>query len=300
MTVPPCVTGCGRPSPDAFLCKGCAARLTRAYAELPSQLSDLEITLTRQSKAGRGDSKATKKAEQPIPFDVTASELAQAVRTALGTQIRHLCESRGIQCPTIAHTADMARWLHGNMESIRQDEAAADLYSGTLDIVAKLRSAVDNHEKRFAGPCSARVLAITMVSAVEGVITLAQEERVCGADLRLRHNAATITCRDCGAEYDTIKHLQGLLGKMHDRMELISYIDAMISAAGYVRPGTVMKWLQRDELRQKAENEHAAHTEQVPADVREFFSWREDELSRPLWRLGDFLARAKRTVEVAA
>jgi hypothetical protein len=340
MTVPTCATGCGRPSADAFLCRGCTARLTRAYAELPSQLADLEVTLTRQSKAGRGDSKATKKAEQPLPFDFATDEVADEVRNALTTQIRHICESRKLDLPSFKQQHDgtarpargpihsdcehgscvtmrrerrpamvtmqaMAQWLLAAVPAIRQDEAAADLYSGTLSIVAKLRSAVDNHEKRFAGPCTATIHAATISAATdastreEGIV-ITPETRVCGADLRLRHNAPTITCRECGAEYDTIKHLQGLLTSMTEKMALISYIDAMISAAGYVRPGTVAKWLQRDEKRQELEDEHARQTGSAAADVREFFSWREDDMGRPLWRLGDFLARASRKVESAA
>jgi hypothetical protein len=283
VTAPFCATGCGRSSPDAFLCSSCTARLTRAYAEMPAQLRDLEITLTRQARAGKGDGKATKKAEQPIPFDVAASELAHAVRTALSTQLRHLCESRGIQCPTIGSTASMARWLLSNVDSIRQDEAAADLFNGTMDIVHKLRSAVDNHGKRFVGECTATIQPVEMEIIKHGhqfsveISAPIAGARKCGKDLRMKHGDTKIRCdaRDpetkrmvgCGATYDAKEYVAGRLGKMGETYERIGFIGDALAMAGYMKAATARQWVKRGKV----------------------YPWREDELGHPLYRVGDFL-----------
>lgn len=97
---PTCTAGCGRPSPDAYLCTGCTSQLERILAELPAHLAELEVTLTRQARTTRGGGgKPTKAAESPLPYDVAASDLADRVRNGLSTWIRHLTESRGVEAP---------------------------------------------------------------------------------------------------------------------------------------------------------------------------------------------------------
>ena len=286
MTEPVCATACGRPSPDAFLCRGCTYRLERTYAEMPAQLRELDLTITRQANAGRssGNIKHTKKSEHSLPFDLTTSDLARAARNTLSTQIRALCESRRLGLPAIKATADMALWLATNVQSIRQDEAAVEFFTEATTLARKLRAATDSHDQHTAGPCTAKITEAQVTSNDDGtVISLETTERECGAKMRMRPHSPVITCRECGTQYNTQEQMRWALDQQPDMVARIGFIDASLVTAGYIRPGTAIKWVQRDSRR--------------PTAKRQFFPWQEDEDENGLYRMGDFTDYAKALME---
>lgn len=97
--------------------------------------------------------------------------------------------------------------------------------------------------------------------------------------MHMRPSAPTITCRACGAEYNTVERMRWMLDREPDHLGTIAFIDSALVTAGYIQPGNAVKWLQRDERR--------------AADARRFFPWRTDGLGHDLFRLGDFVERAK-------
>lgn len=290
---------CGRPTPDGVICTGCTRQLERIFADLPAWLGELETAIARQSRvSGRTGGKPTKKAAQPLPFDAAAAELAHRVRNELTTAIRHLCESRSVKVPQIDRTADMALWLVGNVESIRQDEAAVETVTWARSLRDAIRWQVDNLGTRFAGPCHARiaVLQVGQEGAECGLIaTDADEvaeyrtetalddpetgeslsalpvryvERECGTDLRMRSGAETVKCRACGTEHAAADLLADVIQRNHEHMARASEISDWLTRAGWpVKAATIRKWAERGKL----------------------YPWREDDLGRPLYMVGDVL-----------
>jgi len=316
MTGPMCTAGCDRPSPDAMLCKSCTYRLQRTYAEIPALLRELELTLSRQANAGRGDSiKHTKKSEHPLPFDTASSDLANAARNALSGQIRALCESRGTDLPKLTESVTrhplppligpvcesclhetcrpryytersergvpieaMAVWLQASVQSIRQDEAAAVYFTETTTLARKLRAATDNHDTHLAGPCTAKITEAQVATSDDGtVISMQTTERECGAKMKMRPHSPVIVCKDCGAQYDTAEQMRWALDQDPEYLARIAFIDASLVTAGYIRPGTAIKWVQRDARRRE----------------RLFYPWQNDGAGNDLFRMGDFTDYAK-------
>jgi hypothetical protein len=305
MTDPTCATGCGRPSRDAYLCHGCTAKLEKILAEFPAQLRELETTLTRQSNAARGEGKPTKAAEQPLPFDMRAARLVYEIRNEAAGWIRHLCESRKVPVPQfggqreprregpmcsdcrhyschlirLSHaehlggTRAMLEWLYGHVKTIRQDEAAGDLFGWAKALRADLASIVDNHEKRYRGPCTAKIhvadvaLAVYVDTRVEH-LTLQPSTRTCGADIYARHGMERFKCRVCGATYTATERMMWTLASSRELMFTAAFIAAALTDSGKpVKVDRLYRWAKRGKL----------------------FAWQQDDLGRDLYRIGDVL-----------
>jgi hypothetical protein len=314
VTEPTCSTpDCGRPSPDAFLCRTCTTHLERTLAHIPSQLRDLEVTITKQARANRGDhGKATKQASQPLPIDLTAQHLADQARNGLSTWIRHLTEARGLTPPRITLAADMATWLVAHIDSIRQDELAGELHTAMDALARELRSAVDNHGKRYAGPCIATVVVGDIIATTtddgETVISVATSTRQCGADLRVRDGATTMTCKVCGREYTTAERLTWILSQSADHLATATELARVLTRAGHpVTPERIRKWAERTRTWPKREATARARikreiekgtpererTKLVSPERHPILAYQDDIDGNPTYRLGDVLARIK-------
>lgn len=276
MPEPTCTApDCGRPTPDAFLCARHTDDLGRLLTHLPAELTDLAITLTRQANTSRaGGGKPTKASESPLPFDLHSAELADRARNGLSTWIRHLCEARGVQPPMLAMhgTAALAIWLHRHIESIRQDEWAGQLLTELKALRAELRAAVDNRETKFAGQCTATLAVGQLVVEVVGDrivpdVTI-ETERTCEHPLRMRPNAATVTCRACGAEYPALEIHRRILVSAQEYMATGPFIAHALTDLGYP---INTKQLQRMDAKGA------------------LFAWRENDLGEPMYRIGDVL-----------
>lgn len=305
MTETLCVTGCGRPSRDAYLCHGCTAKLEKILAEFPAQLRELQITLTRQSNAARGQGKPTKAAEQPLPFDLRAARLVYEIRNEAAGWIRHLCESRRAPVPQfggrreprregpiccdcrhytchlirvsqterLASTRAMLEWLYAHVPTIRQDEAAAALFGWAKALRHDLASIVDNHEKCYRGPCTAKIqvadvaLAVYVDTHVEH-LTLSPTTRTCGADIYARHGMERFKCRVCGASYTAAERMMWTLASGRELMFTAAFIAQALTESGKpVKVDRLYRWAKRGKL----------------------FAWQQDDLGRDLYRIGDVL-----------
>jgi hypothetical protein len=265
---------CNRASPDAFLCRGCTAKLTEILADFPAQLRELEITLSQQSNAARGGGKPTKASEQPLPFDMRAARLVYEIRNEAAGWIRHLCESRKVAVPQIGDTKAMIGWLYANVKTIRQDEAADALLAWAKALRADLASIVDSHEKRYRGPCIATVqpVEIGIIETAGGYsIEIGQtvgEARACGTDIYSRPGKDKFTCRKCGASYTAAERMMWTLASGRELMFTAAFIAAALTDSGkLVKVDRLYRWAKRGKL----------------------FAWQQDDLGRDLYRIGDVL-----------
>lgn len=275
---PQCQT-CGAPTADAWLCIADTERLTKILAEMPAWLHELEVTAARQAKTTSGNSgKPTKKDAQPLPYDVAAAELLSMATRGLLSTVDHIASTRGLTARTVTTAADAARWLVGAVDSIRLDELAGDIHAKMRDLRSEIRRAIDNTGKRWAGPCTAIVQSREIDVSIDGgdVSVVVGEPigptRVCGADLRTRPGAPKITCPECGTTYDPIERARWIVAQSAEHMGTAAFIGAALADAGHGSSARqlsalIRKWAERDRL----------------------FAWREDDLGRPLYRVGDVL-----------
>jgi hypothetical protein len=315
VTEPLCTACVERPAHEGYLCEQCTRTLEKILAELPAQLDELQTTINRQANAGRRDNGShTKAASQPLPIDLRAGHLLDMARNGLSTWIRHLCESRGITeipnlheravttrvavigpvHPACLHescrdfriertpavtTAGLAVWLTANIEAIRQDELAGEMYAAMVQLQRALNQAVDNHGKRYAGLCTELVtVAVDVTPGPVAVVVpeLVDQPQVCNQPLYTRPGAKVIRCsaRDdetgellgCGKEYRASERMRWALEQSEELLESAQFIAHALTDAGYhVTAGQIRGMDKRGRL----------------------FAWREDGEGKPLYRVGD-------------
>lgn len=84
------VSTCDRPVKDAHVCKECAKVYTRALAEVPFLIRELDVVITRQTqyaeqlKRGGG--------ETPMPFAPPASDIREHLAATLASWSRLVTE----------------------------------------------------------------------------------------------------------------------------------------------------------------------------------------------------------------
>lgn len=121
---------CGRPAPDAYLCRTCTDQLRTDLAALASYLPDLTRVLARQQhttdnrahRPARTDpdlvlapavpvrkltasESGTSLVATPLQYDPAASALLAEARSTLSMWCRHLCEARGIPIERVLEVA---------------------------------------------------------------------------------------------------------------------------------------------------------------------------------------------------
>lgn len=169
MTAPLCA--CGKPSPDARLCRACTARLSRLLATAASVAGDLGDAVARLMRRGAGGKRTGD--EQPLPLDLAASGVAHGLRNCLAGWVRvikaRVPDRSGPLCPACIHPScrairraswpagtvpSMASWLSGQLDVIRQHEAAAEVLADVGAHVAAALAVIDRApELHPAGSC---------------------------------------------------------------------------------------------------------------------------------------------------
>ncbi|MEX3655262.1 hypothetical protein ABFW14_08535 [Mycolicibacterium fortuitum] len=211
-----------------FLCLTHVTALREALHDLPwwlTHLADAAIGNVRLGESGRRATRAHELDEYTGPngadkldaarragkFDIDkvlatgrvngkASRLLDRARNELGTWIRHLCESRGVDVPGLNSVNAMAHWLEKHTQAIASDEAAKECYSAIIDLTDQIRRMVNRPEPpRFCGPCTSELTAEQRAKLRENN----QEDRThCRVQLYAKRNASRVTCPHCRNEHD--------------------------------------------------------------------------------------------------
>lgn len=212
---------CKKPCRDTFLCATCESELRDTLVSLAfgpkvnghrttgllDACEDVVLKRTRLSTGGghrkRGD-------EQPAPFlpDETrgfneagdaipalnkdgraipsrqgqAAQLLASARNTLSTQIRDLCETRGVECPEIGDTGDMALWLAARTHSVACSESAGQLCDEVEVIVRRITRVIDR-------PVSTQRLGYCPTELEAG--------KPCRQLLQAREDAIEVHCPKC-------------------------------------------------------------------------------------------------------
>ncbi len=325
---------CRREPTDMFLCTTCTNALEKVIAELPAGINDLQIAATRQAKIDSPQRIVTIPDEDaviddehrkipaylrskharialiatPMPVNLDAATLhAQAVN-GISTWARHLAETRGVDFPARDRLANgwpvtletMCTWLVENIDSIRLDEAAGQIYTQLLDLAACIENATDRHAPDvFAGRCESMVTSLVIVDD-----TLVPAVDRCGRDLFCHEDDDTVKCPGCGTTYDLAKQRASMLDLADDewaRPQLIA--DALTELDEPVNASTLRTWILRDErVGRRAEGPvHKTCSHSSCSDMRRvdrgagdrplILQRGIDDDGRALYRVGDVRAR---------
>lgn len=198
--MPDCAV-CTRPAPDVNLCGGCLDTLKGELRAVPWLTAQLEVTLTRQSRAG--DRNGPRSAERPLPFDWDASVDLESLRDGLAHWCRDIAQRRHVTLDTPHTPTGYARWLLRWPTEIAAHPDAGELHGDTLALTKAARRTIDRHpDLRYLGPCDQ-----------------------CGADLYAPVHAEVVDCHGehdngepCEAVYDIPARRAWLLEQAVDQL----------------------------------------------------------------------------------
>lgn len=250
MSANPCaVDGCDRPVSDAYVCTPCSLDLERALGDVRWLLDQLDVVLTRQTaKASGGYVSGT--SEQPIPYDLRASDAKDALVNLVLTWARlvedehnedeppigpthdFLCYDEscrqiiGVHMPSFGGVGTIAMWLGSFSGWIRTHAAGADAVSEIMAAVGAARRVIDvRPEKWYAGPCT-----------TDG----------CGHDLYADRTAQAITCPACGERFDVAERRAFLLESARDHLGTVREIVGLFR--GVVTRDQMNGWVRRERV----------------------------------------------------
>lgn len=230
MTPPRCQTpDCGRPSAHTSICSRCTTQLAHTLRTLPTLLTQLEITTSRQTRHGIDPGVRSRNAERPLPFPWAAADLlTDAIPNTLATWAADLAHTHQLAPPAKEGPAELAVWLHSQLTAIQRHPRAGELTDEVQSISDTTQAAIDNPPTmHYAGPC-----------------------HHCAADLYGWPTATTTTCCQCHTPHDMTQRRAWLLQVIEDKLlypeEIASAISAWLGTP--ISRDRIRKWVQRERL----------------------------------------------------
>lgn len=111
--------------------------LRRLLHEIPELAIELGIAVTKQARLGEvGRSRKPRRpSEQPLPYHLGASDVAEELHNALVGWVRLVCEQRAITYTGPTSTPGIAQWLERNIFALAMTEGAETALSEIQDAV---------------------------------------------------------------------------------------------------------------------------------------------------------------------
>lgn len=127
-----------------FVCREDRQMLDKLLGEIPGLIDDLAITICRQDRTGKGGMKISSGSdEQPMPFNVGASDTGDYLRNELNTWARLVCEERFISYDGSDSVVGVSVWLRKNLASLAMTQGAEDALPGIESAMKRCRRAMD-------------------------------------------------------------------------------------------------------------------------------------------------------------
>lgn len=230
---------------ELFLCTLCAKELGALLGDLPWLLRQLDITVTRQDKLGTAS--VGKSSDNPSPVNIGAMELARNLRDQLGTLVRDLCESRGLEVPDKKWTTvNLAGWLEINLQTIACSEDAGEVYDEIRHATDAILGAINRTSRMWCGPCTTVVAHDPNGADIE-----------CGIDLYAdRENLAEmIQCPKCRMFCEPRVQLLNTI-KRGDLLPEAKLLEIMDSLGEKVSRNRFYDWIKAGSLRPRGYVHH--------------------------------------------
>lgn len=247
---------------------------------VPDLMRDLNITLAKLSRTAPADGPGGVPEIDPVkmPFNIGAARARDDLHAILASWARLVSEERttavlnpgpagGVtHVPTPLTCKDnptqISGWLLQYTGWLRRHPAAADALAEITDAVAAVERMIDVRPRlQYIGPCTA------IVDHPDGVHTT-----VCRADLYAKEDAATVTCRECGTEWDMWVRRTANLRAAADIVADPETISRALQSNGVpVSVERIYKWRQRGLLAPARTNPKTGRSQYRFGDVHALF-----------------------------
>lgn len=156
-----CTASCGSAVDSGlYLCTSHSAQLAEVLSGVPALVRDLEVTITRQNRTS-SERHGSRSSTTPLPWNEHASIAAVTLAEALNSASIAVAEAEQHDGDRLTEvgaydTANLARWLGRNSDTLRRLPEAGDLYARLCDAVTVARRATDRPPERVPyGRCGA-------------------------------------------------------------------------------------------------------------------------------------------------
>lgn len=254
---------------DQFLCSTCTNELRDMLTELPQWVEWLGDTALGHTRSGHTERRS--KGETRLLFEPDtesgrrtrqerASELFAQIHNTLGTIVRDLCATRGVEFKPVrivdpkfigplrrnrirgdytGKHATACWWLAYHVSAIAMDESAGHIFKE----VANMRSIVE----RIVNPSSPpRWIGVCPT-------WLEEKQDWCGRDLEARDDAIEVNCRKCRRTHRVERvqlHMATTLE--HERLtieEIRAYMRRALAPDEQISERTLRHWRAKDKLK---------------------------------------------------
>lgn len=269
---------------DLFVCKACIVELRTRLADLPWWLDRLTETAVGQAHLGEraprrerhdgvhGDDSLYSHVE-PFPGDADAAPTAKdhqnrhraalwhalalgrvngrasdeldRIRNLLGTTIRDMCETRGLDTPRLSSAGAMAKWLHNRADAVAHQDNGAQVCDEIERICRTIVRIVNRPpEPMTLGPCITDPVSDDLINQR---IEQGDKATRCSYALTARHESARVICPQCDGEYVARDVLTHNLAELDDRNATVrELVDLVLPRLGeHVPVTTIKRWIQR-------------------------------------------------------
>lgn len=138
---------------------------------------------------------------------------------------------------------NVPRWLLGQLEAIRLDEAAAQIHEELLAMRDDnaLWTIGQSVADLYAGTCDAPDVRVVVV---DGLLT--PTVGVCGVHMYVHEDDATVKCHACGAVYPMDDRREALLDRLDDQLDNVRHVADGLRRMGLdVTVDKIDGWLRR-------------------------------------------------------
>lgn len=182
---------------DEYLSRHEQEALKKKLDEITSWLGEaLDDTIIRRTAKVAGPSVSKpKRKETPLPYNDTASTVAQDLHSVLTAWIDYVCTERNYPWPGHLRIPAAAEWLHEHTVGLALTDEARTAHDEINDAYKRTLNAVDRPMMRtYQGQCE-----------------------VCGTGMWARKNVKKIVCKQCANVVDKAVNEQRILNKLEER-----------------------------------------------------------------------------------
>jgi hypothetical protein len=197
---------CERDAGVTMICERCVRATERRLGDIPALVDELELTLSRQGRGGRGAGHRKRGDDQPLPFDIAASGKRSLINLLAEWADLAAAESHAGGMPwhhsqwesDLGQTRAAVSVLQRHLSWFRVGEQAPIAARAIETIRNQLRSAIDRvPERLWAGPCHAELpaaISTTEAGAITVTLNASDTPPRCELQLYRKWGEELITC----------------------------------------------------------------------------------------------------------
>jgi len=208
----------------------------------PGLCEELDTTLTRQHKIGKGVGIVVRAGEKPVPFHEAASEIKWVLDHTIDSWAGEMCRVYTHITRPAPVTAQVALWLSTMPSLLAEHPLAGQMYDEITYATREVWRVIDRGRERiYAGPCDGL-----------GVVQ-DNEQEPCLTDLVADPEWTVVTCQGCGRQYDVTRRRQWMMHDLQNYLGSSAKVSLIVATMGVtISAATIRKWVQRGKIKPRA------------------------------------------------